>query len=176
MTLISQGQRDSTYWFIISYLLLIPFLTSLWPSSFTLNFLHIWKPEKLNIYLQKFSIFSFCFSAPIWTFKMATNEFCPCFLYNRQVSFQQTRYLVTLKNKQQTVSGGSLTPLQQSKLEYHSEVFQSRKQHWAEGDSDQLLAAVWVFMALLSSERYSCSVVMTGHYIGGLMGLLWAVM
>lgn len=30
-------------------------------------------------------------------------------------------------------------------------------------------------MALLSSEMYSSSVVMTGHYIGGLMGLLLAV-
>lgn len=31
-------------------------------------------------------------------------------------------------------------------------------------------------MALLSSKMYSSSVVMTGHYVGGLMGLLLAVM
>lgn len=41
---------------------------------------------------------------------------------------------------------------------------------------DQLLAAGWVFMALLSREMHSLSVVMTGHYIEGLMGLLLAVM
>lgn len=31
-------------------------------------------------------------------------------------------------------------------------------------------------MALLSSKMYSSSVVTTGHYVGGLMGLLSAVM
>lgn len=56
--------------------------------------------------------FPFLFSVPIWIFKMATNEFCPCFPYNRQVSFKQTQHLITLKNKQLTVSGGSLIPLQ----------------------------------------------------------------
>lgn len=125
------GEKGFNLLTYISYLLMILFLAVCDPL------LPFWDPFTFEI--QKNLTFAYrhfplplSFFAPIWTFEMATNEFCPCFLHNRQVSFQQTKQLITLKNKQYTVSGGSLISLQWSKLEDRSEIFQSLKQHWAE--------------------------------------------
>lgn len=151
-----RGQRDSTF----SYLL-IPFLIyDLLPQfSPHLNF---------NICLQKVFLF-----VPIWRFKMVTNKSksCSYCLLNSQQPHQKTKHLIThFKINSRLFLEGHL-PLTTEQTGRFGNISQ-QKPHWCDGGSDQLVAVVGVFKASFSREMYS-SVIITGHYIGGSVGLLW---
>lgn len=152
------GERDSTSY---CYRLILLLIYDLFLATISFTF---------EILIFAYRKFSFLYQ------QMVTNKFTfySYFPLNRQVLHQKTKHLIRhLKDKQQTISGGSFISLQQSKLEGCSEILQSRN------STDVMMVEIscgscWGVWASLSRETYSYSLIMTGRYTGGSMGLLLA--